>query len=678
MSFDFSTFSAEARRIAHRSGRGDGDADRAADWVQLIVNMLGGAVGTLNEFPLSQYTPGNQALTNDNFVAAFNNAVAACKAGGGGKVTIPAGVWDISEELRVSTEATAYNSTVLFIEGAGQIATTIRYPDNYAGNGLYLNGLTSPATAVWQWGGVRNLTIQGGTAVAGCSGKALTLSACVGVVFENVTIFNWTLPGGTGVYCRDFSGFGNNSQDLLFVNCDIRACYNNFDVSDFMATFINVKSIQAMNRVFLADTTILNMFGGNFQASAPVVFELSGKGGCKILLEGVYWEGIADECIFKLNTPTVSFNTVEIKRFVSGGTSVFVDAAGGGTNLTLDTILGAFSATTFVKGRNLDTLTIINPGGTYDDFSSHFDLDATSLAGLHYRDGGYTKIGGPLTFGGFAEGSEPVTGNQAVVWNTSSGVPRVKSAGTWDDINVGAQTLYELLAPYAVEIFDIGVARTLTTSLSAPTAIVGLKAGSSLANGVSGQAPAVAAAQMFRGQYAATCTYDVASTTAKWFTGSLSTAIAAGKHPGVFVVFAPSTTSQTAGRRRSVMLKNGSEQFIVALDDQDTNPGALVVFYKSSSFSIASVGGSVEPHVLYAASNPDLGLHWQLDGGTPGVTGGASALASSISSAYVGGNDVDNTGSDIIVSFLAIFDTAVPASTVAKAQKIACALYGIG
>lgn len=689
MSFDFSTFSAEARRIAHRSGRGDGDADRAADWVQLIVNMLGGAVSTLNEFPISQYTPGSQALTNGNFVAAFNNAVTACKAGGGGRVTIPAGVWDISEELRVSTEATAYNSTVLFIEGAGQISTCIRYPDNYTGNGLYLNGFDAPATAVWQWGGVRNLTIQGGVTGVGASGKGLTLNACVGVIFENVTIFNWGQVGGTGVYCRDFAGGGFNSQDLLFLNCDIRTCYNNFDVKAFMATFINVKSIQAVNRAFLGDSVILNMFGGNLQTAAPIVFELIGDGGCRVLLEGVYWEGVVTESIFKFNAPAVGFNTIEVKRLISGVAPLCVDAAGPGTNITLDTIIGAFQATTFVKGRNLDTLTVINPGGTYDAFSAKFDLDTTSLGNMHYRDGGYLKQGGAhyigttLNLAGFAEGFEPTADNQAMVWNTSTNKPRVRSVGAWADVSTEAEfpTLYDLLSPYAVEIFDTGVSRTLTTSLSAPTALVGLKAGSSLANGVGGQAPGVTASQTFRNQYAATCTYDAASTTAKWFTGTLSTAIASGKHPGVFVVFAPSTTTQAAARRRPVMIKNGSEQLIVAFDDNDTGATTtrgLVVFYKSVVLAIPSLGGVVKPHVFYAASQTDNRMHYQLDGGTANSVPGAGALTSSISTAYVGGNDADNTGGDVIVSFLAILDTPIPDSVVNKAQKLACALYGIG
>lgn len=686
--FDFSTFTAEARRIAHRSGRGDGDADRAADWVQLIVQMIGGAASTLNEFPLAQYTPSNQALTNDNFVQAFDNAVAACIAGGGGKVTIPAGIWDISSELRVSTVATAYNSSVVFIEGAGQITTTIRYPDNYSGNGLYLNGGTAPATAAWQWGGVRNLTIQGGVTGVGASGKGLTLNACVGVIFENVTIFNWGQSGGTGVYCRDFTGAGGNSQDLLFVNCDIRTCYNNFDVKAFMATFINVKSIQAANRAFLGDNVILNMFGGNFQTNSPVVFELVGEGGCRILIEGAYWEGIVSQSIFKLGAPTVAANTVEIKRFISGGVPIFMDASGPSTDVTLDTIIGAFSASTsFVKARNLDRLTIINPGGDYDTWVGKFDLDTTSRGNMFYRDGGYVRSGGAqfvgttLNLAGYAQGFEPTASNQAVVFNTSTSRARVKALGSWNDIALtsDAFTLYDLLSPYAVEIFDFGVSASLTTSITAPTAVVGLQHATSATNGVGGQSPAVAASQRFRGQYGATCTYDAAATTSKFFKGTLATSVAAGARPGVFVVFAPSTTSTAAAQRCPIGLKGASDSFKVDFDDGNTGASGLNVYYKAATVALSGITTStIRPHVLYAAATSG-GFDYQFDGVT-GNTGPSSAvLTAPLTTVTIGcsGDAGDNTGSDVTVLFLAVLNQSVPSQIVDKAQKLAKTLYGI-
>jgi hypothetical protein len=676
MSFDFSQFSAQARRIAHRAGRGDGDADRAADWIQLIVDMLGGGISVLNEYPISQYTAGGQALTNANFVQAFNDAVAACQAGHGGRVTIPAGVWDISSQLTVTGTVMAgdTNQVLIFVEGAGQNQTIIRYPQGYSGNGFYFqNG---------HWGGLRNLRIT--AAGTGASGKALTVDAVVGPIFENLYIDNFSQSGGAGIYCRSFIPNGN-SQDMVFINIDLSANYNNFDVAYFMATMVNVKSNQALNRNMLIDSSFIYMYGGNLQGNSPIIVEIAGGGGSHLLFDGQYWEGGAISTLFKFGQPSITENFITVSHFSQIGSPQIAFDISPFNNVNLLDNSRGFDATTIVKARNANRpIRITNVGDTYENLIAKFDMDATSLTQLFYQNGGYVRqggdhfVGGTYNLSGYAIGSEPAASDQALIFNTTTNVPRFRTGGSWVDLARAdaSQSLYDILAPYAVEIWDIGIASSLQ-SLTTPTTWKGLKATTTLNNGIVGKSPDVAASQRFRGQYGSTCTLDGGGVNSKYWSGTLGTGVASGKWPGVFAVFAASTTG-TAGVPRTLLELKGTETFKVSFADNISTANTIVTQFRGFGVAIGSLDlTTTAPHVYYAGFSSGNALLTQIDAGSV-VSGSALAAASTaMTGVTIGGRQADTTGSDITVLFLAILDTTVPPATILQAQRIAKQFYGI-
>lgn len=683
MSIDFSQFTTAQRHIAHQAGRGDGDAQRDAAWIQIVLDILGSQVGGgLNQFPMTAYTPdGSGVVTSANFVASFNAALAAALAGGG-RVVIPAGVFDLTAEFNVQANYAATPSQIVIIEGAGPTLTTLRWPNAYSGNGLHLAG-SPPAPFPLHQGRISNLTLDG----SGCSGKGLVLDAIVGFTFDQVYSTNWTGTGGAGLYCRDFVGGGYNSQDCLFLNCFFRDNYNGIDVQALTNGYFINTAISGTHNCALIDACRIGTYGCNFQgtpSNCGIEFGTAGGSYCDFNVS--YFEGTYGPSFIKIPAQS-SESLISVRRMTCPAGALFCDIQGTAAQVVLDQILDPKDTTVFVKARNANMpITVTVPNLDYASNPSKFDLDATSLTRFCYQNGGDLTLGSSMTVGttvnlaGFPQGSEPTANNQAIVWNTTTGVPRVRSGGSWSDLvtNNSQVSLYELLAPYSVEIFDPGVVASLSSSITTPNGMVGLQHGTTLADGIVAQSPTVGASQVFRGQYGLTTTYDAGGTTAKWFKGTLATTVGAGLYPGLFVVFAPSTTSTSAGRRRPISITNGSEFMVVDFDDVDTGAHVMTVTYKTTVAQINSITTStLRPHVLYAANNGS-NMIYQFDGAVPGTAGPApAALSGALTTVWLGGYHPDNTGGDVTVLFAAVLNQVIPAQVVDKAQKLAKALYGI-
>lgn len=157
-------------------------AAQVARSAQLVIDVANTAAKSLMTpvYNVQGYGANGTAAKD---MQAFNSALAAAIAAGGGRIVYPPGEWFI--------DSAAVNSECIIIEGAGLSATTLRVV-NTSGYGLtFGDGVTTRYQC-----GLRNLTIvHAGTPTSG----ALVRFNKVGQsVVDNVKVMGWN-PGFVGL-----------------------------------------------------------------------------------------------------------------------------------------------------------------------------------------------------------------------------------------------------------------------------------------------------------------------------------------------------------------------------------------------------------------------------------------------------------------------------------------------
>lgn len=686
MAFDPSTFSAEQRRIMHRAGRADGDAERAAAWIAFINSQRTGP-GVVY---VQDHVPDGSDLTGANMCASIQAAIEAAQDAGIEVVQIPAGDYYMNS----TDENFIYNSGTsrqkgITICGAGYEKTQLIYPDEYSGTAFTFKGSPPQSTQFLVGGGMRDMTISVATENEANIGVGIHIEGCINTTFDNVVVRN--LTGGIGFKSTKGAPDFTN-QYVQFYNFTCAGCGYSFDIKSLVnSQGYGVYSGAARIRDFLIDDVKFSIYGGYMQSSCDigVEFEAGSDGGCRFVLYDIYWEGInADRVQFKMGTPAVTFNTLEVHGFQNGGDpDIFLDVDTANT-CVLDNIYQIGQCNTYVKGRNGAVVHMINSGDPAND-PTKFDLDTTTLLKLTCTNNGNTYVGtkhravGGFALPEYAEGQEPGAAETGdLIRNTLSVRPRFKGASAWSDLAFASDPsdLTSILAPYAVEIFDPAVFRTRTINTGEVETLVGVLNGTSLSAPTSGQRPAFTAADdYFGGKPSFTC----ALTGDHFLTGTLATTIPIGSHAGLFVVYrVPGGTNDPANRRAVAVIEKASDHTsAVTVGQSDLNQSnkayAFVSGAASSQFAVGATGTDAYGHAAYGYA--DSFVHLARDqeaiatGLTPGVTG------SVIDKITIGGvfNSLAYVGCDITVAYVAVLSSTLSADDITKALKAALAKYSL-
>lgn len=632
--------------------------------------------------PLSRHTPGGAPVQNSNIATAIRNAFLAGRSEGGGKVLIPPGQWELGDEEFLWTTSHARDNVQ--IHGSGMDCTALNFAPGYTGTAFKFAGEGSPGDFYYN-GGMSNLTINCLTADAGNTGCAIHLEACINPQFRNVTIRNFL--GGAGLRTR-INGVDGTNQYVQLWNFTCAANGINYDLKDFVnCQGYGVFSTAAAIREMLLDDVKASFYGGNIQTSAPIGIELAGYGACRLVLFDFYYEGFCPK-IFKLNTPSTSYNTVDIHGFHVGGNPAVLMDVEDFTNLTMTNIYNVQQATTILKARGNNACFLRNAG---DPISTpgKFDLDAQSAGNLVCFGAGSaqyigTRIVANRGYGlpSYATGSEPaspVVGD--TIRNSDYDRPSVKAASSWrrasyldDDIDLNS-----MLAPYCADIFDPRIKKKRSVISGALDALLGLINSSSIAALTSGQRPTWNASDdAFGGHPSFTCTISGN----KFLQGTLAVPVAVGSHPGVFVVFRVNTAGTDAARRGIIVLENPSQPVNIFCGYSDLNNATFPYCYFTPSVGNTVLLNSpprtdADAHLMLVQPEPGPNLYFD---GVHDLVGSDVGLTSHAMSRVTLGGVFDSliyAGCDVTIAYAAVLKQPMLADFRARVEKAAIAKYAL-
>lgn len=684
MSFDPSAFTAEQRRIMHRAGRADGDAERDAAWIAFLNSQRTGP-GIIY---VQDNTPDGSALTGANLAASITTSIAAAQAAGIEIVQIPAGNYymNSSDEIMITAADRAHSITIC---GAGYEKTQLIYPTGYTGTAFFFKNSPPQATSFMVGGGMRDMTISVATEDASTTGTGVQIEGMINGTFDNVVIRNFS--GGTGFKStRGEPDYTN--QYVQFYNVTCAGCYYNFNLTSLVnAQAYGLFSGSAQNRDFLIDDVKFSIYGGYMQSACAVgvEFPTGAQGGCRFCMYDIYFEGVNTGRVqFKFAQPANTFNTLEVRGFQqSDAIDKFLDVDFA-NNVVLSSIYKVNVCTTIVKSRNGANVRLEDAGNPIST-PSKFDFDTASLSTFSCFENGiaYTgaKIASATVFSlpGFAEASEPISGLTGdIVYNTTSTRPRFKGTSSWKDLSYSDDPvdLTSIIAPYAVEIFDPGVYRTRSVISSNLDALTGLLNGTTIQAPASGQRPAWSANDDFFGSKPS---FTCALTGNHYLSGTLAQTIPIGSHPGVFVVYrVPGGTNDPLNRRVAVTLEKGadhSSMFLIGQSDlnQSNKAYSFATGSNSGEFAVGATGTDAYGHVSYGYSGSFVQLSRDLETVATGLTPGATATV--IDKVLIGAawDTATYVGADITIAYVAILSSSMPADTITKALHAALAKYSL-
>jgi hypothetical protein len=685
MTFDPSTFSAEQRRIMHRAGRGDGDAARDAAWIALLNGQRSGQGVMYCE----DHTPDGGALTGANLAASIVAAVNAAKAAGYEVVQIPPGNYymNATDEILISA---ADRTKGIVIRGAGYEKTQLIYPTGYTGTAFTFKGSPPDSPSFLVGGGIIGLVIACATEDASNTGVGIRIEGCINSTFAESVVRNFT--GGTCFKStRGEPDYTN--QYVQFYNFTCAGGYINYDLTSLVnSQGYGVFSGSARHRDFLLDDAKFAIFGGYMQSSPPICMELTGQGGCEMVLHDVYHEGFPGT-IFKMAMPAVTFNRLEVYSLHLGSSPDIFAEIDANCAFSAHYINRIGTATTILKARNGGNANLVGCGDPVDQ-PGKFDLDTASRAALVCVSNGSTGVtftGSKMaadkgfTTPGFATGGEPTGSTGDVTYNTTDSRLAFKTDSGWKRVGISDDPvdLTSLLEPYAAEIFDPGVYKTRSIVSGNLDALTGLLNGSTVSAPAAGQRPTwTAADDLFGGKPSFTC----ALTGNHYLQGALATTIAAGAYAGLFVVYAvPGGTDDPVNRRVIAGIEHAADHgSLIIVGQSDLNQSNKVYSFasgtNSGTFAVGATGTDAYGHVAYASnSSLDSFVHVYRDveatatGLTPGVSG------SIIDRVTLGGvwDSAAYVGCNITIAYVAVLSSTLSPDTITKVRRAALAKYNL-
>jgi hypothetical protein len=674
-------------RVAFTAGKLTWQAAMAAQHDALVAAAQ--SPGSRNIYPIEYYTPespspgspvGAVTLTNSNIADAIRAAVAAAQAANGGVIQIPPGAWIVGDE-EIEIVCSNDRDNCIVIRGAGMDNCSLNFPDAYTGTAIKF----TPAGGGSCFNvGVEDITIQCITAASHNTGTGLHIEACVNGQFRNVTIRNFL--GGTGFKTRKV-GVDQTNQYCQLHNFTVAGCNVNYDVKSLInSQGYGVYSSVGNTRDYLLDDVKWSIYGGNTQTSAPIACELAGEGNCRFVIYDYYWEGSNPATVmFKLNSPSGSYNQVDIYGFhLGGGPAIFVDTDFG-NNVTLRNIYGAGNASTIVKARSGAPVSLQDTASIVDS-PSKFDLDAASRAVLSCTGYSETQFAGGksvsekgFTLSGYATGSEPSspstgdlvrdsTADRPTYRNGSSAWKRVAFV---DDDN----SLTALLAPHCVEIWDPRVFKNRSVIAGEIDTLTGVLNGTVLSAPASSQRPTWNSTdEVFGNRPSFSCAF----TGTRYLSGTLATTIAAGSRPGLLAVFRCLPSTLDANRRIAVGIEHGANHSSThAIGMTDLNVATAPYGYLTGVFLTGAALLDAYGHAVLTYSDSvgrlNVDLATQVTGTDPGVTSSIIDTAQ-IGAAWTG---AAYAGCNATVAYCAVLKEALDVDTQARVIKLAMSQYGL-
>lgn len=670
--------------------------ERVSDLMQLKPAYSAGAllgnssrqVGDLGEFPVAKYTPGVdgdgiEPLTGANMAASIVKAYEAAVDAGGGTVLVPAGHWQLNDDDECHF-TTTHDFDNIKIRGAGMDLTVLELPVPYTHTLFKFSGEASPGS-FYTNGGIEDMSINCLGVDVGNTGCGVHIESTVNTQFRNLTIRNFA--GGTGFKARRVGGDGTN-QYTQFWNVTCASNGVNFDWKSLInAQACGLYANAGIVRDLLCDDVKCSIYGGNFQSSAPVRVELAGEGGCRLVLYDFYWEGFGGT-LFKMNSPSVTFNALAIHGFQVGGSPAIFADVDAFNDLFVSDAYGIGNADTILKGRNGAHCVLVNSGSILSS-PSKFDLDATTAGGLVCLGSGLIQYFGERVvanrgFGlpGYAPGAEPaspVAGD--IIRCTTHDRPSMRGSSSWKRVAYTSDEsdLSALLAPYCTEIFDPRVRRLRSVISGEIDTLTGLLNGTVLSAPGAGQRPTWNSSdEFFGGNPSLSCAFSGDH----FLAGTLAVPVVTASRPGVVAVFRANVAGVDSNRRFPFYLTNTTRETHIFLGYGDFNDASRpYVYYAQGVGSGSIINGptslDVFGHAAFITSDPLDSLQLDSAASITGSDNGTTQAALNnmhIGAAWDGGAYV---GCDVSVAYLAILKQTLPLDLKDRVNKLVMSRFGL-
>lgn len=481
-------------------------------------------------------------LNSSTFHDALDAAIAALYARPkGGKIVLPAGVWDM-ESRSLSFGATGHAGDTakhIRIEGAGKRATVLKWPSAFTGRCIEIDGY-APSGPRFFHGSFARFTVASDWANTSTA-TGVYVQEGLFVDFDEIDSGTFGGVGGKAWYFDGGDGAIVNNQDCSLFKCDafssetgtfLRGC-TQFLLSHFTWNQ-NTKNHIVFDGYYNDICIISPLFQGT-TTDAYMTTSSPNEGGNHVQIMGLgYCEG-AGTAILKTHEPTEGYDWFDIAG-LNINVESSMDAAFDLTGTGRFTLFGLRNSRDALVDKVIKASRVrviqTDLDFTPESAPEKFELDQPSYQG-------YTSLAAGTLF----------VGEQNF-----------------------APTLRELLKQYAVEIYDPRLTDLTTHAGGTVSEILGYLHGDPAES--DGNEPLyVESEPVFGG---APC-FESEFAENSGLIATLSVPAAAGSNPGLFVVMAASNTSTTEYRRIQVRHPSNSDAIFVGID-QPTPTGSILPY----------------------------------------------------------------------------------------------------
>jgi hypothetical protein len=615
------------------------------------------------EIYVQTFAPGGN-LTTSNFEAALNAAVTYAYAQPeGGTVVMPSGLWPMTSTVNFPGTGNpyAYGRHVSLV-GQGKLGTYLDYRQASGFNSSSIALNISGAPGSWNHNSLfANFGILGPSV-----GLGMRVNGVLELHLENINISQF----GTGLKVDYVTGWDMNSQNCYFDFVQIGQCIDcsmeleaatQFTLTQFVSNQCHGPDI------LLGSSNIISILSGMFQsvnAYASFTTKNPNVGSNRVYAANFYHEG-SQASLLKAYPPTGSGDSFTFTNFVAGGYDTLIDADGSNYS---DIRVGVVwnGPAKYLKGRRLANVTFDHAPDPFR-FPSQYDMDDVTRCALVVRD----NLSGKIHQGSLSR----------------------------------SLTLTEILRPYAVEIFDVGLANKREIVSGKVQSLTGLIHGTSWAAPSAARRPIFTASDpAFNGR----ATVGFRNDDQSILSAALNTPIASGKYAGLFAIFRytiPTTATGTQGAIISV--SDGHDNYnatnIAKVGYSDGTVTANYVFTSfrmgsgdyahnipdsTASATVIADPTMLGPHAVMATPStvffPDVAAYALYDNSTSPSYQSLTFSPSTVTmgNIYVGFADpsagfTPSNFPTADLAYVAIFNAWIPPGVARQAMELAAERYGI-
>ena len=333
-------------------------------------------------YNVKDYGAKGDGVTDDTdaIQAAYADAAST-----GGWLYFPHGTYLLRSQILLC-ENTINSSRAVYIQGAGQYATTILWsPTDLTQDCIRFDPLDT--SNAYFCGGVEGLTIvnQGS-----CTGAGVHIRSGFRTFVKDVYSRSFTL--GTGIRVSAYGDEGGFSQHVLIRDCATQECGVGIDFANTGEMTVHKLSLNgnAVNGI-IREATHLNWYDGLLQGAGALELRPAYQNALKITITGLHVEEAGVSACFKAYAPIAGGfgGNLAISNIANASGVTLIDADT--YNLEIGRMMGGGEAQLVLRARNCTLRMADGP-----PFTDRLDLDAFTAAHTTWLNQGTISIGVPV------------------------------------------------------------------------------------------------------------------------------------------------------------------------------------------------------------------------------------------------------------------------------------------